>query len=49
MYGCLNSECCDEVATFIAGQFNLITVALLVMIIFLGMFLVNQWYLIKFT
>lgn len=46
-YGCLNVNCCEFAQTFIDARFNLVTVALIVLALFLLHFIVNQQYMLK--
>ena len=47
VYGCLNQDCCSQVSNTITGRFNIVTVTLLVIVVYLLIFIVNMQYMFK--
>lgn len=49
VYGCLNGSCCDQVKTIIQSRFNILTVACIVMAVFLSYYIINHQYMNKIS
>jgi hypothetical protein len=47
VYGCLNKSCCQQVQNIITGRFNVVTVTILVIVLYLVIFIVNMQYMFK--
>jgi len=46
-YGCLNMDCCDELDSFISARISIITVANIVIAIYLFTIMINNQYVAK--
>ena len=46
-YGCLNMDCCDELESFISSRISVITVANIVIAVFLVYMIINSTYMEK--
>lgn len=47
MYGCINAACCEQAKTIVGGRFSLVSVACIVIAIFLSYFIINHQYMNK--
>ena len=46
-FGCMNTDCCDQVTTSLSAKFDVVTVSCIVVLIYMLFFIVNMQYMLK--